>query len=130
MTYGHPPKLKPIGYDSSTFSNLVIRNGSPERLNFSANCRDSYGELIPKLLEVSPNIGNFKESEKAQEYSNVWCLNACNQSRKGKFRENNSSTCNHQQCGHNQTSQLPSIISTLLHTPPPPFASLIRNLLF
>ena len=117
MTYGHPPKLKPIGYDSSTFSTLVIRNGNPKRLNFSANFRDSYGELMPKLWEVSPNIGNFKESEKAQECSDVWCLNACNQSRKGKFRENNSSTCNHQQCGHNQTSQLPSIISTLLHTP-------------
>ena len=129
MTYGHPPKLKPIGYDSSTFSTLVIRNDSPKRLNFSANFRDSYGELMPKLLEVSSNIGNFKESEKAQECSDVWCLNACNQSRKRKFRENNSSTCNYQQCGHSQTSQLPSIIPTLLHTPPP-FVSLIRNSLF
>ena len=48
------------------WSALVIRNGSPERLNFSANFRDSYGELMPKLLEVSPHIGNFKESEKAR----------------------------------------------------------------
>ena len=129
MTDGHPPKLKPIGYDSLTFSALVIRNGSPERPNFSANFRDSYGELMLKLLEVSLHIGNFKESEKARECSDVWCLNACNQSREEKFRENNSNTCNHQQCGHSQTSQLPSIIPTLLHTPPP-FVSLIRNSLF
>ena len=56
-TYGHPPKLKPIGYDSSTFSTPVIRNGSLERLNFSENFRDSYRELMPKLLEVNPNVG-------------------------------------------------------------------------
>ena len=64
-SYGHPPKLNPIGYDSSAFSSSAIRNGSPERLNFSANFRDSYGELMTKLLEVSLNAEKFKESERA-----------------------------------------------------------------
>ena len=113
-------KLKPIGYDSSIFNTPVIRNDSPEQLNFSANFRDSYRELMPKLLEVSPHIGNFKESEKARERSDVWCLNACNQSRKRKFRENNSITCNHQQCGLKCTSKPHSHSGRLAthHTPP------------
>ena len=106
MTDGHPPKLKPIGYDSSIFNTPVIRNDSPEQLNFSANFRDSYKELMPKLLEVSPHIGNFKESEKARECSDVWCLNACNQGRRRKSRENNTSDL--QRTSHESASAIQS----------------------
>ena len=59
-TYGHPLKLNPIGYDSSAFSSSAIRNGSPKRINFSAYFRDLYEELMSKLLEVSPNVRDFK----------------------------------------------------------------------
>ena len=32
---------------------------------------------MPKLLEENPNVGDFKESEKARECSDVKYLNAC-----------------------------------------------------
>ena len=55
---------------------------------------------MPKLLEVSSNVGDFKELEKALKCSDVRYLNACKRVGMEKFRENNSSTYNHQTRSH------------------------------
>ena len=77
MTYGHPPKLNPIRYDSSAFCSSTIRNGSPERLNFSAKFQRFIRGINAKAPEVGLNVGSFKESEGTREYSDARYSSAC-----------------------------------------------------
>ena len=92
-----------------------IRNGSPEQPNFSENFRDSYRELMPKLLGTNLNVEDFKKSEKARECSDISYLNACKGVNKKKFKENDSSACNHQQCKLGHSPRPHSNMVTLPH---------------
>ena len=129
MTYGHPPKLNPIRYDSSAFCSSTIRNGSPERLNFSAKFQrfiQGINAKAPGSRSECREVQGIRRGPGVQRCKVFECMQ---ESRKGKFIENNSSAFN-----TSKTASISYLDGTLTWlprcTPLSPFVPLIENLQF